>query len=152
MLVAGDDAPDFTLETLDGAEVSLASYRGTMVVLDFWATWCRPCQMGLPKLEEFANWARQEGLAVTVLPVNMGERYPTHEAKKIAVARFWKGKGFTMPTLLDYDDKVAAAFRVGSIPHTVVVDPQGKIMDVEVGFNRNAVDHYKKLTRKALGG
>ena len=152
VLVAGDDAPDFKLETLDGAEVSLAAHRGSVVVIDFWATWCGPCRLGLPKLQEFANWARNEGLAVTVLPVNMGERHPTREAKKIAVASFWKRQGFTMPTLLDYDNTTARAFQVGNIPHTVIVDPQGKIMKVEIGFNRNAVDHYKKLARQALGG
>ncbi len=152
MLIAGDEAPDFTLETLDGAEVSLAAHRGTVVVIDFWATWCGPCRLGLPKLQEFAIWAQNEGLSVTVLPVNMGERHPTREAKKTAVARFWKSQGFTTPTLIDYDDTAARAFQVGSIPHTVIVDPQGRIIDVEIGFNRNAVDHYKKLTRQALGG
>ena len=152
MLAKGDEAPDFTLETLDGTVVNLAAQRGSVVVIDFWATWCPPCRMGLPKLQEFATWAKNEGLAVTVLPVNMGERHPTREAKKNAVARFWKSQGFTTPTLLDYDNTAARAFQVGSIPHTVVVDPQGRIMDVEIGFNRNAVDHYKKLTRQALGG
>ena len=151
-ITVGDDAPDFTLEALDGAQVSLADHRGSVVVLDFWATWCRPCKMGLPKLQEFANWAAQEGLPVVVLPVDMGERQPTREAKRTLVASYWKSQGFTMPTLMDYESTAARAFQVGSIPHTVVVGPDGKVVEVQVGYNPNAVEHLKQVTRRALGG
>ena len=151
-LTVGDDAPDFTLESLDGAVVSLADHRGSVVVLDFWATWCRPCQMGLPKLQEFANWATQAGLPVVVLPVDMGERQPTREAKKARVAGYWKSQGFTMPTLMDYESTTARAFQVGSIPHMVVVGPKGKVIEVQTGYNPNAIDHLKRITRRALGG
>jgi peroxiredoxin len=151
-ITVGDDAPDFTLENLDGAEVSLADHRGSVVVLDFWATWCRPCQMGLPKLQEFADWGTREGLPVVVLAVNMGERQPTRKAKKARVAGYWKSKGFTMPTLMDYESTIARAFQVGSIPHTVVVDPKGKVVEVQIGYNPDALNHLKRVTRQALGG
>jgi len=151
-LSTGDDAPNFTLQTLDGQEVSLADHRGSLVVLDFWATWCRPCRMGLPRLQEFATWAEAEGLPVKVLPVDMGERQRTRDLKKEAVSRYWKTAGFTMPTLMDYDGTTARAYQVGSIPHMVVVGPQGKIIKVEIGFNRNAVDQLKQLARRTFDG
>ena len=151
-LSAGDDAPNFTLETLDGRAVSLADHRGSLVVLDFWATWCGPCRLGLPKLQEFATWAEREGLPVTVLPIDMAERQRTRDLKKAAVSRYWKTVGYTMSTLMDYDGTAARAYQVGGIPHTVVVDPQGKILKVEIGFNRNAVDQLKQLTRRTFGG
>jgi hypothetical protein len=57
-----------------------------------------------------------------------------------------------MPTLLDFDNTATRAFQVGSIPHMVIVDPQGKIVEVEIGFNRNVVDHLKEITRRTFGG
>jgi len=148
MLGKGDAAPDFTLPTLDGEQVTLSDHRGSLVVVDFWATWCRPCRMGLPRLQQFADWARQEGLAVEVIPVNVGERQPNNDAKKQAVGKFWKSQNFTMKTLMDYDNSTAMAFEVGPIPHTVVVGPDGIVRHVEVGFRPALTDELKAMTRK----
>ena len=146
----GDAAPDFTLSTLDDQEVTLSDLRGSAVVLDFWATWCGPCRMSLPKLQEFANWAEREGMAVKVFAVDMGERVRTNEEKRRKVRQFWQRQRFTMPTLMDYDSKVAKAFEVGSIPHTVVIGPDGKLWKVHIGFNPGMVEVLKRETAQAL--
>jgi peroxiredoxin len=146
-LSQGDPAPDFTLPTLDGEPVTLSDHRGSVVVLDFWATWCGPCRMGLPKLQQFQNWARTEGLAVEVIPINLAERVRGYENIKKRVATFWAGGGFTMQTLVDYENSMGLAYDVGPIPHTVVVGPDGIIRHVETGYRPAFADELKKLAR-----
>jgi peroxiredoxin len=148
MLSKGDPAPDFTLPTLEGERVTLSEHRGSMVVLDFWATWCMPCKLGLPKIQQFGNWARQEGLAVEVIPVNTAERQPGKDAKKQVVQQYWNRQGFTMQTLMDYDNATARAYDVGPIPHTVVVGPDGIIEHVEVGFRPNLADRLRQMAQE----
>ncbi len=149
-LSVGDAAPDFTLATLDDQEVTLSELCGSVVVLDFWATWCGPCRMGLPKLQEFANWAQQEGVDVKVYAVNMGERVRGNDQKRQKVQQFWQRQDLRLPTLMDYDDTVAEAFEVGSIPHTVVIGPDGTLFKVHIGFNPGMVQVLKQDTAKAL--
>ncbi|MHC4767882.1 MAG: peroxiredoxin family protein [Planctomycetota bacterium] len=144
----GDPAPDFTLPTLDGERVTLSDHRGSLVVVDFWATWCRPCRLGLPRLQQLDDWARQEGLAVEVIPVNVAERQRNNEAKKGIVEKYWKSQRFTMKTVVDYDNSTAMAFEVGPIPHTVVVGPDGIIRHVEVGFRPALTDELKAMARE----
>ena len=151
-LVAGDTAPDFTLKTLDGQSVTLSEHRGSVVVLEFWATWCPPCRMSLPKLQQFADWAEQEGCAVKVYAVDIFERVQTNEQKKQVVSQFWTKRGFTMPTLMDFDNSVAEAFEVEPIPHMVVIGPQGKIIKIHIGFDPNMVQTLMRETLEALHG
>lgn len=146
----GDPAPDFTLETLDGDEVTLSEQRGSVVVLDFWATWCAPCRWGLPKLQAFADWAQQSGHPVRVWAVDIGERQPTRQAIYKLVSDFWKSQKFTMSTLMDYDNAAAMAFEVGPIPHTVVIGPNGKVLAVHTGLDPNMLETLKKQTIKAF--
>ena len=151
-LGAGDLAPDFELETLDGKTVRLSEHRGSVVILDFWATWCGPCKMTMPLLDQFTRWAADEGLPVQVYAVDMGERVPSNQQKKALVSRYLARSGFVMTPLMDFDSAVAGTFEVQGIPHTVVVGPDGTIIDVGTGFNRNLVAHLKQLTRQALEG
>ncbi len=147
----GDRAPDFTLPTLDGNTITLSDLRGSVVVLDFWASWCGPCRRGFPLLDKFAAWARTEGTPVEVFAVNFGERKKTAEERREIATRYWKRAGFAVPVLLDLDNSVATAFEVGPIPHTVVIGPDGTIIDVEVGLNMRMVSHLKDITHEALG-
>ncbi len=150
----GDPAPDFALQTTDGATVSLADLKGKVVVLDFWATWCKPCMMGLPLLDTFSKWAKESGKPIAVYAVNVMERVApgpnaaTERAKM--VSEFWKGKAFSFPTLIDTNDKAGKDFQLTGIPFTVVITPDGKIAGVHMGFDEAAVDNLKKDVETAL--
>jgi len=149
-IAVGEMAPDFTLPTLSGDTVTLSKLQGSVVILDFWATWCGPCKMALPKLQEFATSVESSGQPVKVFAVNVWERFPSDEEKKAKVSEFWTSKGYTMPTLMDIKNEVVAKYGFQSIPTTVVVGPDGKIAKIHTGFSPTMVDMLKADVEEAL--
>ncbi|MCP4758023.1 MAG: redoxin domain-containing protein [Planctomycetes bacterium] len=123
--MVGKAAPDFTLPNLVGTDVSLASLKGKTVILDFWATWCGPCRQGLPVLMEVADARKNDGVVLWAVDLD--------EAKK-KVSAFLTKRKWTLSVLLDAKGKVASKYGVGGIPHTVVIDPQGVVRSVDIGF------------------
>jgi peroxiredoxin len=122
---SGQPAPDFTLTTLDGSSASLADYRGRVVFLNFWATWCIPCERELPTFKAFM--ARQSADGAVVLAVNIGETgeqvQPYLDEREIS--------GF--PILLDTAFEVTDRYGVGPIPVTFVIDEAGIIRFTKYG-------------------
>ena len=143
----GDMAPGFDLKDLGGAEFSLASLKGNVVVLDFWATWCGPCRQGLPKIQELASWA--EGKPVKVFAVNVWEQGSPDE-RMTKVKEFWTTQKFTFPTLIDADNAVVGEYGFTGIPATVVIGPDGTIKGVHVGFSPDLADTLKKDIEAAM--
>lgn len=135
-LSVGDPAPKLTnVNWLQGEPVTEWK-PGEVYVLDFWATWCGPCRMGLPGLQRLHEWAAQNKKPVAIYAVNLRET-PQQ------VQEFWKQEKLTMPVLMD-DGSLAKAYGVSGIPHTVVI-VDGKVMDVKVGY---AAGHENVLQRK----
>ncbi len=147
--LTGKPAPDFTLEALDGSRVTLSDLKGSVVILDFWATWCGPCKMALPKLSEFTKWAKDNNKSVKVYAVDVWERAKQEEKKKV-VGDFWTPLNYNMPTLLDLDDAVAKKYMFDAIPTTIIVDPKGNIFRVHTGFNPDMPDELKKDIDEAM--
>lgn len=137
---AGSMAPDFELETLDGERVRLRDLRGQVVVLDFWATWCGPCRRGLPLLQDFDDWVRANDKPVRVFAVDTFERGRTIEDWRKAAKGFWSKKSFTMPSLLDFENRAAIAYGVSGIPATFVIDRDGRVARVHQGFDPGMKD------------
>jgi thiol-disulfide isomerase/thioredoxin len=122
---AGDPALDFKLMDLAGKEVTLASLKGKVVLLDFWATWCGPCKQAMPSIQKISE--DYKGKDVVILGVN------TWEKKEGAGKKYMTDKGFTYGCLLAGDD-LAVAYGISGIPTLIVIGKDGKIEKIEVGF------------------
>jgi peroxiredoxin len=112
-----DPAPDFELENLSGEIVRLSDYRGSPVLLNFWATWCGPCRVEMPVFQQYQD---EPGSDLVVLAVNFDE--PARD-----VQAFVDEFGLSFPVLLDPGAKVNNLYRVRSYPTTLFIDPEGVI-------------------------
>lgn len=122
--LTGTMAPDFRLTDLEGKPHRLENYRGKVVVLDFWASWCAPCRKELPSLEKIHREYGDKGLVI--LAIN---------SEKTDIARsFIKKNGYTFPVVRDVEGTVFDDYSVSSIPVTVVIDRTGRIAAHFVGF------------------
>lgn len=114
----GKPAYGFELERLDGGKMSLASLRGKVVLVNFWATWCGPCRVEMPMLQKLYEEYRGQGLEVVA--VSVGE-------PRTDVAPFIQTHGFTFPVLLDEDTATANAYLAGAIPMSLIIDRDGVV-------------------------
>lgn len=119
----GGPAPSFEAKTLEGKMVSLSDYRGKVVLLTFWATWCEPCKKEMPEIQA-AYEKHQEGLVV--LAVNFGENLDT-------ASDFAHHGKLTFPVLLDRRVNIAERYGVISLPVTFFIDQDGIIRERVVG-------------------
>ncbi len=120
----GSVAPDFSLPALVGEAQSLRDYRGHVVVLNFWASWCGPCRAEMPDMQVVYGELRDRGLVV--LGVNQGEG-------RDQVQAFAGDFGLSFPILLDADRSVGALYGVDAYPTTFIIDTSGVIRQVIVG-------------------
>ncbi|PRS47915.1 TlpA family protein disulfide reductase [Bacillus sp. MZGC1] len=130
-LEKGDQAPDFELKTLDGQKASLSDYQGKKVLVNFWATWCKPCRTEMPDLDAI----RSEYDQVEVLAVNL----TTTEKSVDHVAAFADELKLSFPILLDQKG-IQARYQVLSYPTTYILDEKGRIVSVK----------HQMLTKKEI--
>lgn len=115
-------AIDFTVENAVGEEVSLYSFLGKPIVLNFWASWCGPCKMELP---DFQSAYEAYGEEVEFLLINLTDGM--QETKETAAA-FMESEGYTLPVYYDTRQEAAYAYQVYSIPTTYLIDASGEIV------------------------
>lgn len=117
---------DFTLTALDGSRTSLSSFKGKVVLLSFWATWCGPCKQELPSMQALYKKMKAKGLEV--VGVDLAE-------EKQLVSRFVTSNGLSFPILLDSDVSVGSAWGASSIPTNYLLDRSGRVIARVVGFD-----------------
>jgi len=137
-------AQDFTLKDLDGKDVSLSSYRGKAVLVNFWAVGCPPCRSEIPHLVQIYNRLGDSGFVI--LGVNAWDE-PTDTVKN-----FVKEQGIRYPVLL-MGSGVAEKYNVQGIPTNLFIDPRGMIAARELGFRGESAmeDQIKKILPKKSG-
>ncbi|HYK87401.1 MAG TPA: TlpA disulfide reductase family protein [Acidobacteriota bacterium] len=126
-------APNFKLSDLSGRVVSLDQYRGKIVMLDFWATWCGPCRITMPVLE---NLQKEYPKDLTLLAINVSE-------PRELVRRYVDNQKIASTVLLDEDGAVGEAYRSESIPMQVLIDQRGVVRRVTVGYSSRLADQLR---------
>lgn len=116
----GTTAEDFRLADLDGKQQSLSQYRGKVVLVNFWATWCKPCTTEMPAMQAMYDKLREKGFVV--LAINELEDEPK-------VREHIQQHGHTFPVLMDRDNKVANQFGVFGLPVSVFIDEKGVVQE-----------------------
>ncbi len=117
-------AADFTLNDIDDNVHRLSDYRGKVVIVNFWATWCPPCRFELPSMERL--WQAVQNKDVVMLAINIGEDADT-------IFTFTTDYPVTFPLLMDLDSSVLQQYPVLGVPTSFVIDPEGRIIYRAVG-------------------
>ncbi|MGH0030928.1 MAG: TlpA family protein disulfide reductase [Myxococcota bacterium] len=140
----GDPAPDFRAPALDGVKpLSLADYRGKVVYLDFWASWCAPCAVALPIVDSFRDEFGSEEFAV--LAVNV-------DGDPAKARTFLKRRPVGYPSVSDPDGALPEQFGVETMPTSFLIDQKGVIRMVHRGFKKSDADELRAQIRKLVGG
>jgi cytochrome c biogenesis protein CcmG/thiol:disulfide interchange protein DsbE len=128
----GQSAPDFTIQNIDGKNVSLSDFKGKIVILNFWATWCGPCQSETPFFEAVHKERASKGLVI--LAIDFKESPST-------VKNFASTKGISFPILLDTEAKVSEKYCLPSaLPITIFINSEGIIKARKVGAFRSQAE------------
>jgi thiol-disulfide isomerase/thioredoxin len=129
----GQTAPSFKLPDLDGREISLEEFKGKIILLDFWATWCSPCRMTMPVIE---NLSKEYPDDMVILAVNMQEKKETIE--KYAFEQAIKSR-----ILLDKEGTVSATYGAYAIPMQFLIDRSGIVRHIQTGYGPNMASQMR---------
>ena len=129
-------APDFSLKTLDGQEITLSRLRGKVILIDFWATWCGPCRESIPHLIHLHNTYQAKGFEVIGLSQDKGDVE--------TVRNFVKSLDIPYPIAMS-PEEVSRSFGVSALPTAFLVDREGRIQQKMLGFSTTIA---KQMTSK----
>jgi peroxiredoxin len=138
---AGGPAPSFTLAALSGQQATLSQYKGQVVMVNFWATWCGPCQQEMPLLDQMYKKYKPAGF--TLIGVNVDKEAP-------AVRELMARKPVSFPVLLDPANQVSKAYHVDEMPSSVIVDRKGQIRYIHRGYKPGDENEYQDRIRQLI--
>lgn len=137
LVKVGDAVPDFVVEMFDGQKIDSKDLKGKVVLINFWATWCPPCQLELKRVQkEIID--RFKGKDFVFLAIS-------REESREQVAKFREKNGYIFPMGLDPERKVYSKFATATIPRNFIIDKKGKIVAIEVGYTEES---FKELIEK----
>ena len=134
-------APQFALAARGGSEVNLAQYKGQVVMINFWASWCGPCRQEMPLLESI--YKKYNRLGFTLLGVNV-------EPDSKAADDWLKATPVTFPILYDKESKVSKLYDVAGMPSTVIIDRSGKLRVLHRGYKPGDENEYLDSIRSLI--
>ena len=134
-------APGFTLASRAGQDVSLAQYKGQVVMLNFWASWCGPCRQEMPLLESI--YRKYNKMGFTMIGVNV-------EPDSNAANDWLKATPVSFPILYDRDSKVSKLYDVSGMPSTVIIDRGGKLRVLHRGYKPGDENEYLDSIRSLI--
>jgi len=139
--LTGQPAPDFALKSSSGQNLRLSEYRGDVVMVNFWATWCGPCRQEMPLLDEL--YSRYERVGFSLLGVNIDD--DSRKAMNM-VAEL----GVNFPVLFDARKEVSKLYQVDAMPVTVIIDREGNVRHVHQGYKPGYEEEYLNEIRSLL--
>lgn len=140
-IALGSSAPEIKLKTYLGDEVKLSDFKGSPVLVNFWATWCQPCRLEMPTIQARFE---QNDTDINVLAVNFDE--PAELARS-----FTEDLNLTFPILLDPGGRIQSLYQIRGYPTTLFIDSEGIIRVIHIGFmTENQLDDY--LKQVGVGG
>ena len=139
--LTGQPAPDFVLKSAGGENLRLSEYRGDVVMINFWATWCGPCRQEMPLLDDL--YSRYQRVGFSLLGVNIDD-------DSARAMRMVQELGINFPVLFDEGKEVSRLYQVEAMPVTVLVDREGTVRHVHHGYKPGYEDKYLTEIRSLL--
>ena len=139
--LTGQPAPDFALKSSSGENLRLSEYRGDVVMINFWATWCGPCRQEMPLLDEL--YTRYQRVGFNLLGVNIDD--DSNRAMDMI-----RELGVNFPVLFDSRKEVSKMYDVAAMPVTVLIDREGNIRFVHQGYKPGYEEKYLDQVRALL--
>ncbi len=139
--LTGQTAPDFVLKSSTGENLRLSEYRGDVVMINFWATWCGPCRQEMPLLDEL--YGRYQRVGFSLLGVNIDD----DSRRAMAMV---KELGVRFPVLFDEEKKVSKLYEVEAMPMTILLDREGTVRHIHYGYKPGYEQKYLNEIRSLL--